>query len=241
MPPQPFNGQKKTPNQNFDTSKDNVCPPLRFLNMKNMKDPSALQGQLGSDCKLVLGDRWQQINGNQTEKINKTLIHDVMVDEIWTVHKDLFFMVCGLTFDDRFGAHYQTNWDVRFDHFVHTRTETHDQREVIHQPTENVNWFQKIVEFAAEKHATTVLYIAVNGTKFEADLLEATAKRYVIQRMTLRSQNSPGDLKWSTFKADVGKIRTRIAAARATAAVEHVEAEPTANAGPVAEIGAPHI
>lgn len=239
--PQPFTGQKKTPNKNFDTSKDNVCPTLRSMDMKNMATTTALQGQIGSDCKLVHGDRWQQIDGCQTERINQILITDIMLDEIWTVHNDLFYIVGGTTDDNRYGAHHQTNWNVRFDHFVHTRTETHDQREVIHQPTENVNWFQKIVEFSAEKHATTMLYIAVNGTKFEADLLEATAKRYVIQRMTLRSQNSPADLKWSSFKADVGKIRTRIAASRATAAVDHVEAEPTANAGPVAEIGAPHI
>jgi hypothetical protein len=241
MPPQPFNGQKKTPNQNFDTSKDNVCPPLRSLNMKNMKDTSALQGQVGSDCKLVHGDRWQQIDGSQTEKINHNLTTDIMVNEFWMVHNDLFYTVNNLTVDNRYGAHYQVNWDVRFDHFIHTRTETHDQREVIHQPTENVNWFQKIVEFSWEKHTSQMFYFVANLFKFEVDGTETSGKGIVIQRIFLRNQNEPTKLTWTGFKSQVGLLNSRIAAARATATVAHAEAEPTANAGPVAEIGAPHI
>ena len=235
--PQPFTGQKKTPNKNFDTSKDNVCPTLRSMDMKNMGMTTALQGQIGSDCKLVHGDRWQQIDGCQTERINQILTTDIMLDEIWTVHNDLFFMVGNHTFDDRFGAHFHTNWEVRFDHFVQTRTETHDQREVIHQPTENVSVINKLLERQAYKGSAIAVSIALYGTKFEADLVETTGKLVVIQRQGFVNAWKKGEFKFTDVKNDIVGFMSRIAASRTTAAVDHVEAEPTVNAAPTAEDG----
>ena len=122
--PQPFTGQKKTPNKTFDPSTDNVCPTLPFMDMKNMKDTGALQGQSGSDCKSVQGDREQHIKGNMTEDIDKCLTTSVMIDQDWRIYNNLVFVVGGTTRDNRCGFHQQTNWMARTDNFIHTRTET---------------------------------------------------------------------------------------------------------------------
>jgi hypothetical protein len=233
----PFTGTKKTPNSSFNPSKDHVCPALRSLNMKNMKSTTALQGQTGSDCKLVHGDRWQQIDGNQTEKINKNLKTDIMVNEIWEVHNNLIFKVDGRTIDDRVGPHFHTNWHVRFDHFVHTRTETHDQREVVHQPTENVNWVHKVADWNYYKGTVTALYITVNALKFETDLVETTGKLVVIQRQGFVNAWKKAEFKFTDLKNDLMGFMTRVTASRATAAVDHAEAEPTVNVAPTAEDG----
>lgn len=237
----PFNGQKKTPNTAFDPSKDNVCPNLRSMSMKDMKSTTALAGQTGNHCKLVHGDRWQHIDGSMTEVIGKNLKTDILVNETWEVHNNLVFRVDGTTTDDRVGVHHQTNWNPRFDHFVHTRTENHNQREVINQPTENVNWFQKITEFVWEKHATQIFYFVGNLFKFEVDGTEASAKGVQVQRILISNKNELTKTTFRGVKFETGGPVSRIVAARVTAAPVHVEAEPTANAGPVAEIGAPHI
>ena len=234
---QPFTGQKKTPNKNFDTSKDNVCPALRSMSMKDLKSPTALTGQIGHETKLVHGDRWQHLDGNFTERIDKSLDTYIKIDEKWEVHGNLTYTVGGNTNDNRYGQHFQTNWQTRTDHFVHTRTENHDQPEHINQPTENVNWFQTVTEFNWQKHSTQILYFTASATKFELDGLEMSWKRYVGQYITLRNVAKPGDLTWTGVKNDLGGIANRIKAMRNTAAVAHTEVEPTASAAPVAEEG----
>ena len=164
----PFNGEKKTPNRTFDPSKDNVCPTLRSMNMTNMKDTKALQGQTGSDCKLVHGDRWQQIDGSQTEKINEDLTSDIMKNEVWTVHENYTTTVDGKTVDTR-------NEDVKEfyhadSHFEYFLEHTDQHREKDHQrnPTHTFDMLNIEGEYKN-------VDLAIKATAFEAKGLSIDA------------------------------------------------------------------
>lgn len=81
--------------------KDSSFPSLRALSPKQMPNATAMSGTTGVDCKLIHGDRWQQIDGNLTENITKNLKTDIKEDETWEVHGDLIFKVDGKTKDTR--------------------------------------------------------------------------------------------------------------------------------------------
>ena len=232
-----FDAAPKTVNGSFNPATDHVTPLLGSLNLSAMPDLTALAGTTGTDAKLIHGDRWQQIDGNQTERVNKCLKTDIMQDENWEVHRDLTYRVDGTTMDERVKAHYQTNYNVRFDHFVHTRTETHDQPQIVHNPTEHTNWINRLGEWHYYKGSFNQVYVTANGAKFETDALETTGKVVVIQRQGFVNAWKHSDFQFTTLKNNICGFVSRIAATRTTAAVEHTEVEATVNPAPTAEDG----
>ena len=82
-------------------TKDSLFPSLGALSSKQMASASAVSGTNGIDCKLIHGDRWQQIEGNLTENIEKNLKTDVKENETWEVHENFVFKVDGTTKDTR--------------------------------------------------------------------------------------------------------------------------------------------
>ena len=73
-----FAADLKTVNGSFDPSTDHTTPKIGALNLSAMPSLTALPITTGVDAKLIHGDRWQQIDGKQTEKIDKDLKPDIM-------------------------------------------------------------------------------------------------------------------------------------------------------------------
>jgi hypothetical protein len=63
-----FDGTIKTARKVKDPKTDKNLPPAGGLSWGSITGDSALDGTTGADCKKITGDRWQQIQGNLTEK-----------------------------------------------------------------------------------------------------------------------------------------------------------------------------
>ena len=131
----PFNGASQTPNQSFDPSTDNKTPHLRSLDLSNMPNAVALAGTNGVDAKLIHGDRWQQIDGNETDCITSNLMTTIEGDENRMLLGNLETTVMQKTNDDRFGLFLQNFFAESTFNYFHSRVENHTAPEQEHQPT----------------------------------------------------------------------------------------------------------
>ncbi|MGD0578553.1 MAG: hypothetical protein ABSC08_06460 [Bryobacteraceae bacterium] len=79
-----------------DPLTDKTLPNGKALSYGAMTTPAALAGTTGNDCKLVHGDRWQEIAGNMTE--HYTLDVKTTIDQNWntTVNQDWTIAVNGI-------------------------------------------------------------------------------------------------------------------------------------------------
>ena len=66
-----------------DPGTDRSLTPSGALSYPSINTPGALAGTTGIDCKLVHGDRWQQILGNMTENYAGNVNTNIAVD--WTI------------------------------------------------------------------------------------------------------------------------------------------------------------
>ena len=138
-----FAGAPKTTNGSFDPATDHKTPQLGALDLGNMPSLTAMAGTTGTDTKLIHGDRWQQIDGKQTEKVNKDLKTDIMGIQTWEIHKDLKFTVDGTTTDNRIQEHNQYFHAASLFEYVNTHTDNHHEHEEEHNPTHTfhiLNW-----------------------------------------------------------------------------------------------------
>ena len=97
--------------------------------------PTALAGTNGVDCKLIHGDRWQEINGNETDDITGNLMTTIDGDENRLLLGNLETTVMEKTKDDRFGLYLGQYFEGSTFNYFHTRTENHTAEEQEHQPT----------------------------------------------------------------------------------------------------------
>ncbi|HUA83758.1 MAG TPA: hypothetical protein VMB85_07855 [Bryobacteraceae bacterium] len=78
-----FNNSVKIGVRVEDPGTDKKLPPSGALSYPSITAPSALAGTTGIDCKLVHGDRWQQILGNMTENYTDNV--NTTVGQNWTI------------------------------------------------------------------------------------------------------------------------------------------------------------
>ena len=221
---QAFHGQQKTKTAKVDRSKDRRTPNLPLLAMKNMASPHALAGTHGNHAEVIIGDRWQEFTGDQTTNLHGSLKMHIFKNETWTVDDDLKYTISGQTVDNRVGVHHQTNTNPRFDHFIHTRTEIHDQPQVIHQPTQDTHTISNLLTFHVERHQVTGLQMTANGVKLEFDGLEATEKVWVIDRKENRWQNSPSVIQLYANYVKIRAFVTEVVPVKLNASLSHLKA-----------------
>jgi len=97
----PFAADPKTTTRSHGGSTDHEAPPWKAVSPGGMNNSGGLSGTTGVDAKLIHGDRWQQIDGKQTETINEDLITHIKATETWTVDEDLNLTIKGKTTDNR--------------------------------------------------------------------------------------------------------------------------------------------
>jgi hypothetical protein len=96
-----FAADPKTVTRSHGGANDQAAPALKSLSLGGMISTGGLAGTTATDAKLIHGDRWQQIDGKQTETIDKDLITHIKENETWTVDEDLNLTITGKTTDNR--------------------------------------------------------------------------------------------------------------------------------------------
>ncbi len=152
-----FTGEKKTANSSFDSSLDHKTPVLGSLNLSAMPSLTALSGTQGIDVKLVHGDRWQQIEGNETDFILQNQERTIHGDEKRMLLGSLDTTVIGRTKDDRFDLFLQNFYEASTFNYFHHRLENHTAEEQEQQPTAHREVIQQ-EEKKKESHFETILH-----------------------------------------------------------------------------------
>ncbi len=137
-----FGGSTLTNNGGFDPSSDHKTPALGSLNLSAMTSVSALAGTVGTDAKLIHGDRWQQIVGNETDFITQNYMLTVDGNETRLLLGNLETTVMGTTKDDRFDVLLHNLFAQSTYNYFNHRIENHTAPEQEHQPTEH----QEVIE-----------------------------------------------------------------------------------------------
>jgi hypothetical protein len=78
-----FDNSVKTPLRVTDPGTDKTMPDAGSLAYGSMTGATALAGTTGIDCKLIHGDRWQEIKGNMTEHWTGNV--NTNIDQNWTI------------------------------------------------------------------------------------------------------------------------------------------------------------
>ena len=181
-----FNAAPKTVNGSFSPAGDNVTPHLGSLNLGAMPSTTALAGTTGTDAKLIHGDRWQQIDGNQTEKINKDLTTDVMENETWTIHENYTMKVNGTTTDTRVEDVKETYiHESHFEYYLEHTDIHHDQDHQIN-PTHtfdilNIEGEFKTIDLAVKASSFEAKGLSVETTVTKAEAWAAGAEAWGFQ------------------------------------------------------------
>lgn len=202
---------------------DKTPTKLGSLSVGAMLSATALAGTTGTDVELIHGQQWQERTGDRITNLHGSLTGHIFKNETWTIDGDLTFTVHGKTVDNRIGVHHQTNTNPRFDHFIHTRTETHDQPQVIHQPTTDTQTIWQKLEIGWEKHSFNGLYLTANAIKLELDLLEATEKIVVIERKEFQCKNKPVEFTIGGVKTKVWTFIAETVPAKLNVALSHIK------------------
>ena len=169
-----FAGSTLTNNGSFDPSSDHKTPALGSLNLSAMTSVSALAGTVGTDAKLIHGDRWQQIVGNETDFITQNYMRTIDGNETRLLLGNLETTVMGTTKDDRFDVLLHNLFAESTYNYFHHRVENHTAEEQETQPTthrEVIDGEQKekkeSYEFSWHKEELTIFFAGVTTTKIE--------------------------------------------------------------------------
>lgn len=211
---------------------DSKPPMLGKLMLKSMTSPTALQGTTGTDCTLVHGDVWRQLEGNEGVNILKNLTTDIKLNETREVHTDLINRVDGTTTDTRVGAHHQTHVASRFEEFFHTVHEVHHEKVDVYQPTVTLTFVQQYMKFNPIYFATTLMDFSAKGTKVELVAVEGTAKGAVVEYKAAQVKHTSIEFKFSEFAVDFTAVRAYLSGLVTKAAPVEAKANAVeANAG----------
>lgn len=101
-----------------DPGTDKNLTPSGSLDYHGMTSASALSGTTGIDCKLVHGDRWQEIKGNMTEDYSGSVKTDITQDEHISVGGTVFLNVTTGWNENQFGPVNRTYFKVVTDTFL---------------------------------------------------------------------------------------------------------------------------
>lgn len=204
---------------------DKDLPDLGSLDLKAMTSETALAGTNGITVSLIHGNEWNQLEGNRTENILKSLFTHITINEVRTVDENLANKVTGTTNDTRVGVHNQTNIAPRNDTFMHTRTEIHHQPEHREQKTEDFNVLNVVREVAKEifefqylKMEARLMHLEFCATvNFEKKLFDVTGNIFKMEGDAI-------EVKMSEIKASLGALGTEIKGGKLKAAATHLKA-----------------
>jgi len=90
-----FDASTKTGREVKDPLSDKTLPPPASLSWKTITTPAALAGTVGIDCKLVHGNRFQQIDQSMTENYGGNVTTTIGSNQTRTIGGDQKMVVAG--------------------------------------------------------------------------------------------------------------------------------------------------
>jgi Gp5-like OB domain-containing protein len=137
-----FDQSTKVGRRVADPGTDKTLPPSGALSWGGITGASGVAGTVGVDAKLVHGDRWQQITGNQTENITSDLkttvtgdqTHTIVGNQTITVSQNHQETIIGNCLQTIIGPQITTNMDVRNETRAVTHAHTHGDHFFVYGP-----------------------------------------------------------------------------------------------------------
>ena len=130
-----FDADPKTATRSHGGANDHAAPPWKTMSPGGMNATGGLAGTTGIDAKLIHGDRWQQIDGKQTETINQDLVTHIKQNETWTVDEDLTVQINGTTEDNRIKEVNEYFHAISRFEYLHEHTDLHQEQDHTINPT----------------------------------------------------------------------------------------------------------
>jgi hypothetical protein len=140
-----------------------------------MNNPGGVSGATGIDVKLIHGDRWQQIDGKQTETIDKDLETRIKENETWTVDEDLKLTVKGKTTDNRIeDVKEYFHAESRFE-YIGEHTDQHHENDHQLNPTQTFDILHTEGEYKNIDLAVKTLALEAKGVSIGVTISKAEA------------------------------------------------------------------
>lgn len=207
---------------------DGTPPNLGSLNAQAMTSPSAVSGTNGIDSKLIHGDRWQEIQGNQTENIKNDLKTHIKQNETWIIDDNLDFTVTGETKDNRVGEvneYYHSG--SKFEYFGE-HTDLHHEQDHQINPTHtfdilNVEGEYKNIDLAIKASVIEAKGMVLDATVAKAEAWGAGAEAWGAQvgaggfaneAVALNVKEKAADVDLKGIHDDITALNAQIGAAR---------------------------
>ena len=184
-----FDASTKTGREVKDPLSDKTLPPPASLSWKAITTPTALAGTVGIDCKLVHGDRFQQIDKSMIENYGGSVTSTIGGSQTRTVMGSQTFMTIGMQTETNvtgithlivgatnrsyIGAHNEIQIAGKNHTFVGVLVENHaspkQENEPLHVETDAISLALKGVDLSATgmKGEAVGLSTGVFGLKLE--------------------------------------------------------------------------
>jgi Gp5 C-terminal repeat (3 copies) len=194
-----FSAQTKVGRAVADPKSDRVLPPSGALTFSAIATPAALAGTVGVDCKLVHGDRWQQITGSVTEFVSGSVLTNILQNHTLNVTGNRTKQVtgnhtetiCGVCNESMLGPHMQTNVGPRNNTLVAPRTESHSATSQHTQPANFIRVIQQKVHWETFTYKSGMVKLDVFATAiglFGILKMDATPIKLEISGISLKNR-----------------------------------------------------
>lgn len=217
-----FDGGIFTPQRVKVKEGDRALAPHGALTWQIITTEVALAGTIGIDCKLVHGDRWQQIEGSQMVNILKNNTYMVFQNEMYTVIQNRTTNIVGNYTKTIIGvynhttinAHIQVNVNVRNNTYICPKVEVHSAPRQSSEPT---GWFESVVNYLIScifSFGMTAIKIEITGnsTGFTMSKFELTAIQTSL--VGLENKADGAENKLAPLKNKLEALANRVQAAQ---------------------------
>ena len=209
-------------------AQDSASPDFGALSAKAMTSSTAVSGTTGVDSKLIHGDRWQEIEGNQTENIKNDLNTHIKENETWVVDEKLDLTVKGKTIDNRIEVvNEYFHAESKFEYFGEHTDQHHEKDhqinptltfDILHTEGEMKNVDLAIKGLAIEAKGmvldATVGKAEAWGAGAEAWGAQVSAGGFVNEAFGLNVKEKAGDHDMRLVHADIAALNAQIGATR---------------------------
>jgi hypothetical protein len=203
-----------------DASTDKCLPALGSLSSGAIDSPGALAGTTGSDCKLVHGDRWEQIDGNHTECVELNRQSSVKGNEARTIMQnqdlttvgDVKSTVVGNLNHSVVGAELHTNIGVQNHTRMSPRVEVYAGDKNTEDPGRHFIWLEEWIKIITNRD---IEYsgISLDASEISIDFTGASIELPVIEIGKKEIKTELVDVGNKILDLNIGNasVRTHIA------------------------------
>jgi len=228
-----FDNSVKTATRVQDPGSDKSLSPSGALAYSSMTSPAGLAGCTGLDATLVHGDRWIQIDSNQTETISLNVLQKIEGNQTITVTGNQTETICGTANETVIGPHIIANMNVFNETRIGAHIQTHGGIEWIHDKENEwhyggLQWtFYSIMhEIEIEHLELAAGHNEVKGQHNYFSVNDNTAVLFQFQTKALNAEADGTEADIKGLKGDVKALQGKVGALEAKA----VAAIPTAGA-----------